>query len=168
MVLPCGNGDVYNGKYGMGLPKPYCDFLFVDRILSHNQPLVGALYFGRHPEGKGQYAEAFESAQENLNAHRLVRPGLKPTKWVATGALCIHRSVFEKIRDAAPEKFPDILPKKPGGNIAYFRRISADYGEDVSFNIRATAVGIQPYIDTSLICGHVGPTVYGPNNTQGK
>jgi len=168
MVLPCGSGEVFNGIYGMGLPKPYCDYLFVERILSHNQPLVGALYFGRHRAGAGQYSEAFESNQENLNAHRLVRPGLKPTKWVATGAMCIHRSVFEKIQSEAPQKFADIVPKDPAQPTAFFRRLAAGYGEDVSFCIRATACGFTPMVDTGLICGHVGPTVYGPNNTQAK
>lgn len=167
-VLPCGSGEVFNGTYNMGLPKPYCDYLFVDRILSHNQPLVGALYFGRHRTGKGQYAEAFESDQENMNAHRLIRPGLKPTKWVATGAMCIDRSVFEKIKEEAPKKFPDILPKNPKDPVAYFRRMAYGVGEDVSFCLRATAVGFQPMVDTALICGHVGSTVYGPNNTNAK
>lgn len=168
MVLPCGSGDVFNDVYGMGLPKPYCDYLFLERILSHKLPLVGALYFGRHRTGVAQYAEAFESGQENLNAHRLVRPGVKPTKWVATGAMCIHRSVFEKIGNEAPQKFADIIPKNPADPIAYFRRMAYGYGEDVSFCLRAQAVGITPHVDTALICGHVGPTVYGPNNTQAK
>jgi hypothetical protein len=168
MVLPCGSGDVFNGIYNMGLPKPYCDYLFVDRILSHNQPIVGALYFGRHRTGRGQYAEAFESDQENLNAHRLVRPGLKPTKWVATGGMCVQRQVFEKIRAEASKKFPDILPKNDKDPVAYFRRMGYGVGEDVSFCLRAAAVGFTVYVDTALICGHVGPTVYGPNNTQSR
>lgn len=165
MVLPCGDSRVYNETYKIGLPAPFSSYLFLERILSHNKPLVGALYFGRHPAGKGQYAEAFESDVEDQNAHRLVRPGLKATRWVATGAMCVHRSVFQAIMDAAPEKFPDIIPQKPDHPWAFFRRLGPLIGEDVSFCMRATACGIQPYVDTALICGHIGPTIYGPNNT---
>jgi transcriptional regulator with XRE-family HTH domain len=166
MVLPCGDEKVFNEFYYMGIPAPYSQYLFIERILSHQKPLVGALYFGRNPGGKAQYAEAFESEVEDLNTHRLVRPGLKPTRWVATGAMCIHRSVFQAMMDQAPEKFPDIIPSKPDIPWAFFRRMAPGVGEDVSFCLRATACGIQPMVDTALICGHVGSTVFGPNNTQ--
>jgi hypothetical protein len=168
MVLPVGNAQVYNEKYGMGLPLPFAGYHFLERILSHQKQLVGALYFGRNPDGKAQYAEAFESEVEDMGAHRLVRPGLKPTRWVATGAMCVHRSVFQAIMDNAEEKFPDIIPKRADHPWAFFRRMGPLIGEDVSFCARALACGIQPYVDTALICGHVGPTVYGPNNTQRK
>ena len=168
MVLPWGDAEGYNNMYGMGLPAPFAGMHFIDRILSHQKQLVGALYFGRHPKGKAQYAEAFESDEEDKNAHRLVRPGLKPTRWVATGALAIHRSVFQAIMDNAPEKFPDIIPKRPDHPWAFFKRMGPLIGEDISMCARALSVGVQPYVDTALICGHVGPTVYGPSNTQGR
>lgn len=168
MVYPCGDAEVYNSLYGMELPNPYAGYMFLDRILSHQKPLVGGLYFGRHPKGKAQYAEAFESDEEDMRAHRLVGAGLKPTRWVATGAMAIHRSVFETIMQQAPEKFPDIVPKKATDPWAFFRRLGPQIGEDVSFCHRALGVGIQPYVDTACVCGHIGPTCYGPANTMAR
>jgi transcriptional regulator with XRE-family HTH domain len=168
MVLPVGDSAVTNNTYRIPIPAPFSSYLFIDRILSHNKPLVGGLYFGRHSGGKAQYAEAFESDIEDQNAHRLIRPGLKATRWVATGAMCVHRSVFQAIQDAAPEKFPDIIPQRPDQPWAYFRRLGPQIGEDVSFCMRATACGIQPYVDTGLICGHVGLTNFGPTNTMDR
>lgn len=39
-------------------------------------------------------------------------------------------------------------------------------GEDVTFCTRAGFAGHQPYVDTGLVCGHVGAATYGPTNTQ--
>jgi hypothetical protein len=38
-------------------------------------------------------------------------------------------------------------------------------GEDVTFCARAAYVGHQPFVDTGLVCGHVGSHAYGPSNT---
>jgi hypothetical protein len=37
-------------------------------------------------------------------------------------------------------------------------------GEDVSFCIRASISGHQPYVDYGLVAGHIGHKVYGPMN----
>lgn len=168
IVLPCGSADVFNNEFGAALPKPYSEYLFIDRIMENNLPLVGALYFGRHAAGKAQYSGGFESAVENANAHKLVNPGIKPCSWVATGAMKIHRSVFEKIMTAAPEHFPDIIPTQEGRPWGFFRQFGNGIGEDVSFCYRAAKVGVQPHVDTSLICLHEGTCYYGPSNTHGE
>ncbi len=166
MVLPCGSADIFNNEFNAQIPKPYADYLFIDQMMKNDLPLVGALYFGRHHAGKGQYSGAFESDIENRNAHQLINPGLKPCSWVATGAMKIHRSVFEKIMQVAPEYFPDIIPTQEGRPWSFFQRMGHGIGEDVSFNYRAAKAGFQPYVDTSLICLHQGDCYYGPSNTS--
>jgi transcriptional regulator with XRE-family HTH domain len=166
MVLPMGDAVMF-GQYGAKLPEPYQSFLFLDRIMSTDLPLVGALYFGRSVNGKAQYAEAFENERENRNAHLMVNPGVKPTKWVATGAMRIHRSVFEKMIEAAPKEFPEIIPRDPSLPYGFFNQIASGIGEDVSFCLRASKVGIQPHVDTACVCLHSGNTNFGPHNTQG-
>lgn len=166
MVLPYGNGAELSKHYGLDIPVTFGNHHLIDRLLSHKKQLVGALYFGRCAGGKAQFAEAFEDDKVDQDAHQLVRPGLRATKWVATGALYIHRSVFEAIMAAATEKFPDIIPRTPELPWGFFKRMGNLIGEDVSFNRRASACGIQPYVDTGLICGHYGHCVYGPGNTS--
>jgi len=165
VVLPCGSADVFNNEFNAMLPKPHSEYLFIDKMMSNNLPLVGALYFGRHPAGKGQYSGAFDSPLENSRAHRLEDAGIKPCSWVATGAMKIHRSVFEKIMQEAPEHFPDIIPTLEGRPWDFFKSLGHGIGEDVSFCFRASKVGIQPHVDTSLICLHEGSCFYGPANT---
>lgn len=165
IVLPCGSADIFNNEFGAALPKPYADYLFIDQMMKNDLPLVGALYFGRHQAGKAQYSGGFESVIENANAHKLVNAGLRPCSWVATGAMKIHRSVFEKMMAKAPEFFPDIIPTQEGRPWGFFRQYGNGVGEDVSFCYRAAKVGVQPYVDTSLVCLHEGTCYYGPANT---
>lgn len=39
-------------------------------------------------------------------------------------------------------------------------------GEDQLFGRRASAAGHQPYVDMSVVCGHLGTNVWGPANTK--
>lgn len=39
-------------------------------------------------------------------------------------------------------------------------------GEDQTFGIRAGLAGHQSYVDLGLVCGHIGPTIFGPHNTR--
>lgn len=110
MILPCGNAKWFNGFTEFALPEPFASFNAVDRLLSHKKTLVGALYFGRWRSGKPVYAEgAFDKKEEAY-----VRSGphdvCKPTKWVGTGAMLVHRSVFIDIED----KFPNLARDKNG------------------------------------------------------
>jgi hypothetical protein len=114
MLLPYGNGDWYRSHTGWNwLPDPFASFNTLDRLMSHGKTLVGALYFGRHRNGPPVYAEgsiATEAAYARSGPHDVV----KPCNWVGTGAMLIHRSVFEDIE----KKFP-VLGRgadKKGGN----------------------------------------------------
>lgn len=161
MILPMGDAAMF-AKFGAQLPAASQSMLFMDRIMKTDKPIIGALYFSRGPLGKAQYCEAFESVQENQRAHAMINPGVKQTKWVATGAMRIHRSVFEKMREAAPKEFPEIVPAGKDFPWGYFNQITSGIGEDVSFCLRAGRIGINSYVDTGLVCMHVGTQIYGP------
>lgn len=111
MLIPFGNATWYNAHLGCEIPKPFCDFNALDRLLSHGKTLVGALYFGRWPGGWPVFSEG--RAMENY-----VRKGphdkLLETRWVGTGCQLVHRSVFEDIE----KKFPHLGrgPNGMGGN----------------------------------------------------
>lgn len=168
VVLPCGNADILNGYYGMGLPEKFASKALIDELWNHDKDIVGALYFGRNARGVAQYSEAFQSKEEDKKAHDLTDAGLQETKWAATGALMVKRQVFEKIKEMAPQLWPNIIPQKPGTPVGYFNRFNSDMGEDVSMAYRARELGFKCYVDRSLVCGHIGPTIFGPNNTAGR
>jgi len=70
----------------------------------------------------------------------------------ACGAACllVHRSVFAKIA--------------AGDGPVWFLPIEVDnglVGEDVSFCMRAGAVGARPVVAARVLCGHVKPVVIG-------
>ena len=166
MILAPGSAEVFNGEFGADLSMPYAGMLFIDRIMESNHPIVGSLYFGRHKKGRAQWSGGFESDAENAANHRMIGAGLKPARWVGTGAIRIHRSVFEKIMDAAPEKFPEIMPREGFDRYGFFAQIKPGLGEDVSLCLRAQQVGITPMIDTALVSLHIGEARYGPTNTE--
>lgn len=160
MIVPFGNRKMYAQMFGGPEKDPLGDLDVVSRLVSHGKPLVGALYVGRSRTGTLQFAEAYE----NPSVNRLYRTGpvdkLLPVKWVATGALLIHRSVYEAI--IAHD--PSIKPRH-ANDVYRFFAMEDDEGEDMLFCQRARAAGIQPYVDLGCVCGHEGSYIYWPHNT---
>lgn len=115
MVVPFGNGGWFRQNTGWAnYPDPFASFNALDRLVSHGKTLVGALYFGRQ---QGYSRPVFNEGASNkvaeADARNVPRDELKPTKWVGTGCMLIHRSVFEDIE----KKFPNLArgANKKGG-----------------------------------------------------
>ncbi len=102
MVLPCGNAGWFNSLTGMNLPEQFAGLHTVNRLLSHGKSLVGALYFGRWKHGKPVYAEGASQSAEEAYARRGPHDICKPTKWVGTGCMLIHRKVFLDVEGRFP------------------------------------------------------------------
>lgn len=193
MVLPMGNAEWFNKVTGFQFPDRFAGLSAVTRLLSHRKSLVGGLYFGRFPDGRPMFCEGASQPAEAAAARVGPRDQIKPTRWVATGCLLIHRSVFLAIN----EKFPELgdnwfspseqdLVKSAHAALEALRSRNAlqaiqeletglaqarsnsrvGAGEDVTFCIRAAAAGHQPYVDLGLVCGHLGQACYGPFNTH--
>lgn len=97
MVVPFGNAKLFNLFTGFNHAEKFAGLNTIDRLLSHGKTLVGGLYFGRWTNGKPVYAEGAESKQEEEFVRRGPHDLLKPTRWVGTGCLLIHRTVFTDI-----------------------------------------------------------------------
>ena len=115
MVFPFGNAQLFNQFCGSNLPERFAGLNTVDRLLSHGKTLVGGLYFGRWAGGKAVYAEGFHSKEEESYARRAPHDLIKPTRWVGTGCMLIHRSVFLDIE----AKFPH-LARNAEGNFGHW------------------------------------------------
>lgn len=111
MIVPFGNGEWINNFTGMKLPKPFSEFNALDRLLSHGKTLVGALYFGRWRHGTAMFAEGFQNDKLKSYIKRGPHNEIKPTRWVGTGCMLIHRSVFLDIE----KKFPYLRRTREGG-----------------------------------------------------
>jgi hypothetical protein len=104
MVVPWGNAAWFRAFTSFNFDDRFAGLNTVDRLLSHNKTLVGALYFGRWAGGKPVYAEGADIADEAKLARRAPFDVCKPTRWVGTGCMLIHRSVYIDIE----KKFPHL------------------------------------------------------------
>jgi hypothetical protein len=111
MVIPFGNAPWFREHTRFDdFPEEFLKLNAVDRLLSHKKTLVGALYFGRHRNGLPVYNEANGNIPEAEYARKAPHDLIKPTRWVGTGCMVVHRSVFEDIE----KKFP-LLARGPAG-----------------------------------------------------
>lgn len=110
MILPMGDPDWYNLVTGFNFPEKFAGMHTPSRLRSHGKTIVGGLYFGRHPRGKGMYYEAMidtpEGRVENAKAHRAPRDEIRPVWWVATGCLWHTREVLLDIQKTHPHLAP--------------------------------------------------------------
>lgn len=111
MIPPIGNAEWFRSNTGWAdYPEPFASFNTIDRLMSHNQSLVGGLYFGRHRHSPPVFNEAAANPQMAEFVTKGPYNEIRPTKWVGTGCLLTHRSVFEAIE----KKFP-YLRRGPDG-----------------------------------------------------
>jgi len=170
-VFPCGSGALLK-KIGLNLPEPKASRNFIERLMSHpsDKLIVGALYKDRRGGTRAQCERGFRSDQENSRLLALFDPASKGTDvleengWVGFAAVRIHRSVFEKMIEAA----------KPGGVLAeiapppgreaepygFFDTTRVARGEDVKFCRRAGQIGIKTWVDVGCLLGHFGARIY--------
>lgn len=176
MVFPCGSEAYFNGRLNAGVSPESARFNAISRIMSHgrSKEIVGALYFGRHEFGQAQCEWGFGGGagqkQRNVEFRAGQHKGLIPMAWVATGFIKIERTAIEKLKKAIDDgMFPECKPKPEQGWYGYFAPVSTGIGEDVSFGLRMQKIGVQSYLDASLVCLHAdGGTLYGPKNTKNK
>lgn len=136
MVVPFGNSAWFNAFTRFNLPEKFAGVNAMDRLLSHGKTLVGGLYFGRHPFGPPMYAEGCNDAAEAARARMAPQDAVKPTRWVGTGCMLVHRSVFLDIE----KMFPRLARKgKRGGQ--WFTSTEHDLVAAVDDAKRALAAG---------------------------
>jgi hypothetical protein len=148
MVVPFGNGKWINSYGGFDIPKPFCDFNTIDRLMSHGKTLVGALYFGRWRKGGPMFAEGMRDGKLTAYARKGPYDKLLATKWVGTGCMLIHRSVFLDIE----QKFPMLARKDENGGGNWFTSSEHDLANAVDRSVKlleatpgdgGTAVDVQ-------------------------
>lgn len=128
MILPFGNAQIFKSFTGFAFDDKFAGLNAIDRLLSHGKSLVGGLYFGRWVNGKPVYAEGSESKQEEELVRRGPHDICKPTRWVGTGCLLIHRTVFTAIE----AKFPHLARKANGKGGNWFTSSEHDLNSAVA------------------------------------
>lgn len=125
MVVPFGHSQWFKAHTRFEFPEKFMSLNALDRLMSHQKSIVGALYFGRHPYGPPVYNEgAREAAYARSAPHDLA----KPTRWVGTGCMLIHRTVFEDIE----RKFPPLARAVDGKGGHWFTSTEASVMERIT------------------------------------
>lgn len=115
MIVPFGNAELFNTFTRFNLPAASAGLHAINRLLSHGKTLVGGLYFGRWQHGKAVYCEGAQNKEEEAFARRGPHNICKPTRWVGTGCLLIHRTVFTDIEKTFPH-----LARDAQGNFGHW------------------------------------------------
>lgn len=173
MIIPCGSAALFR-KMGARAPEQKAKRNALERIMSHPKEyrIIGGIYIDRRNRNIVQCAKAFVSSAENtrllgLFSGETQADGLEDAGgWVSMGFVRIHRSVFQEMMvEARKPNSPiaEICPPPPPRDrepFGFFGRTSSWRGEDVAFCRRAEKIGIKTYIDTGVLCGHVGRKVF--------
>lgn len=113
-----------------------------------SRPIVGGLCFGGGRDGK-LFPTIYTVTEAGDNMSRLEDyPRDALCKVDATGAACIliHRSVLTEMAKHYPAPYPWFQDVVING---------MQFGEDVTFCLRARKLGIPVYVDTAVKIGHV-------------
>lgn len=112
MVVPFGDAACFKQYTGFNFPDKFMRLNAIDRLMAAGKPLVGALYFGRHPNAHPVFNEGADPATA-VHCRKGPHEEVRATKWVGTGCMLINRSVFEAIE----RKFPRLARQNgQGGN----------------------------------------------------
>lgn len=128
----------------------------LDAADPQERPIVSGLYFGGMPGGK-QRAHAYVFSQKETGAPSFdpIEGIGAPGEWgpvgrvhaVGAGCLLMHRDALYHIgKEFKDTGYPWFVEGAGGG---------AEYGEDISFCLRAGNLGIPIHVHTGVICGHV-------------
>lgn len=132
MVPPCGNSQWFLDQSGLkNIPEWSAGANTIERLISHGKTLVGATYFGRSPGAPPVFAEGMQRKAELLQTGP--RNEVIPTKWIGTGCLLFHRTVFEDIE----KFFPHLSREQNGGTGQWFTSSEHDLHNSVQRAIEA-------------------------------
>lgn len=112
MIVPFGNAEWFRAHTRFNFIDKFASLNALDRLMSHGKTLVGSLYFGRYPGSFPMYGEGANESEGNF-ARSGPHDICKPTRWIGTGCMLIHRKVYEDIE----KKFPRLArgANKKGG-----------------------------------------------------
>lgn len=168
MACPIRNKDWFKWITGSEqIPDAAASYDVLERLLTHNRPMVGGVYASRkfhgalviQPEIRPRGPEDRQLANE---IRRGTAGGLHEVNWIGFGCALVHREVFLTLQ----RQFPQLAPEAEYAPWRFFQP-EGDEGEDEAFCRRARACGISIWLDTQLVCGHVGQFMFLPEHTSG-
>ena len=157
IAAPIANGNWYRWiTASTNISNEACEFDVLERLLSHRKPIVGGVYASRKYHGQLVIQPEIKprSHEDKLLANQIRRgqgQGLAAVEWVGFGVALVHREVFLEVQ----RRFPQLAPQSEIAPWRFFH-VEGDEGEDEAFCQRVRACSIPVWLDTQLVCGHIG------------
>lgn len=140
-------------------------FDVLGRLLGSAKAVVGGVYASRRWHGSLVIQPEINprgSADRELCAEirRGTARGLAEVDWVGFGCALVHREVFLEVQ----RNFPNLAPQTEFSAWRFFQP-EGDEGEDEAFCRRVRQCAIPIWLDTQLICAHIGSMAFMPEHT---
>jgi hypothetical protein len=166
MAAPINNSSWFHWITNCNaVPEESCNFDVLGRLLGSSKAVVGGVYASRRwkgalvmqPEINPRHTQDKELCKE---IRRGSARDLIEVDWIGFGCALVHRQVFEEVR----RNFPQLAPQTEFSAWRFFEP-EGDEGEDEAFCRRVRQCAIPIWLDTQLICGHIGSMAFLPEHT---
>jgi hypothetical protein len=166
IAAPIANADWYREVTRSELvPDEMCRYDALNRLESGAKAIIGGVYAARKWHGQlviqpEIHPRHHEDKLLCNDIRKGTARGLVAVDWIGFGLALVHREVFLELQ----RRFPDLAPKTEREPWGFFDT-QGDMGEDEAFCQRVRACSIPIWLDTQLICGHVGSMAFLPEHT---
>jgi hypothetical protein len=167
IAAPIANADWFRWiTNSQTIPDEACRYDTLSRLLGHAKAVIGGVYSSRRYHGQLVIQPEIHPRdhEDKLLCNEIRRGtarGLKEVDWIGFGCALIHREVFLEVQ----RRFPDLAPRSEREPWRFFDT-QGDMGEDEAFCQRVRACSIPIWLDTQLICAHIGNMAFLPEMTQ--
>jgi hypothetical protein len=166
MAAPIGNADYFRWITGSQvIPDEWARYDVLARLESHGKAVIGGVYSSRRFHGQlviqpEIHPRHHEDKLLCNDIRKGTARGLAGVDWIGFGCAAVHREVFLEVQ----RRFPDLAPLTEQSPWRFFDT-QGDMGEDEAFCQRLRACSIPIWLDTQLICGHIGSMAFMPEHT---
>jgi hypothetical protein len=165
-AAPIANADWYRWiTNSQTIPDDSCRYDVLQRLMNHGKAIIGGVYASRRWKGRLVIQPEIRprSHEDKVLCNDIRKgtaQGLANVDWIGFGCALVHREVFLEIQ----RSFPDLHPTSEFESWRFFQPI-ADEGEDEAFCSRVKTCNIPIWLDTQLVCAHMGAMAFLPEHT---
>jgi hypothetical protein len=167
VAAPIKNRDWFRWLTGSQvISDESCQYDVWERLQMAGKAVVGGVYAARRYQGQLVIQPEIRprSHEDKLLCNDIRKGtarGLIEVDWIGFGCALVHKEVFLEVQ----RRFPQLAPQAEGAPWRYFQPLG-DEGEDEAFCQRVKACGIPIWLDTQLVCGHIGNMAFLPEHTR--
>jgi hypothetical protein len=167
MAAPIKNPQWYKWISGaMNVPEEYTSYDVLERLLASGKAIIGGVYASRKFRGQLVMQPEIRPRhhEDKLLCNEIRRGsarGIHDVDWIGFGCALVHREVFLEVQ----RQFPDLAPEAEFTPWRFFQP-QRDEGEDEAFCRRVKQCQIPIWLDTQLVCPHLGTMAFMPEMTS--